>query len=199
MFHDGSNKLEVVRESHTSVRRSSRQDDFVTERVLLGPVTDMLQEEPEKRKSCSILLGRTEQIVSEAEASLQAWNASVEALPVVSPPLNLIDTVDSTLETPMGLQPELHGLAPQDPANTRHHTRQSGRNPPIVDDSMETAKSKPPSLSLEYILEFKRLKTWPSKVQFKHQKLLVNLVNMAHVSSHHDPAFATDMYLDFLD
>ena len=193
IFHDGHKLLEVVGQSHDSVIRSSRRDDFVTERVLLGPVAEMLQEEPMKRKECQRLLGRTDEIVSQAGIDLQtaADKARSGAPQTENSPSN---------SAPIEPQPELLVPALQNPANTRHNIRQKGRTPPILDDSSGIAKKKsPPSLSLEFALDIKNLKTWPIKANFPHERLLVNLNSMHHVSRYRDPGFATNIYLDFLD
>lgn len=174
----------------------------MTARVLLGPVADMLQEQPGKRKECQRLYGRTDGIVAEAESDLQTYvdKAKSGAPQIENPPPNSIDIVNSALETSMGPQSNLLAPASQNPANTPHHIRQYGRTPSILDDSPETAKSNPPpSLPLVVALEIKNLKTWPNKASFPHEKLLINLRNMDHVSRYREPGFATNICLGFLD
>ena len=187
VFHDGQMALNIVGRSHTNVVRSRRRDDFITERVLWGPVAVMLQEKAEDRKEVQRLLGQTDEIVRSAEADLQkdADRVRNEAHPVESAaPKPIISSGVNAI----GNQPEPTLYEPPN-----HIDAQPSKLPgdpsklPQRDPSIAQRK-KVPYLSMADALSRVRSRKRFHKARFLNEELLNDLKDMDHVGDCFDSA-----------
>ena len=182
VFHDGQKVLSIVMESHANVMSSSRKDDFITERVLQGPVADMLKEKPEDRKEVQRLYGQTEEIVRTAKMELENHNSKT----IIKDPL-----LDHAAPKPFG-SGELNSIDGQPEHLIHRSTAQVNAQQPTASvepgdvpqpkPSIISKGGTPPSLPLAEALSCKRNKRWPFRARFRHEEILNDLKDMDHVS-----------------
>ena len=183
VFHNGQHVLNIVERSHMNIASKVRKDDFVTSRVLRGPVSVMLKEKSQDRTEAPRLYGQTDEILREGENELRSFlgksGSNAGSLNASAQP----DLIEPSILASNDQQPERTVYEPTNQASIHQPLRAIGV-PPYVDRlnlSATEAEERPPELSLEHALVFKRQKSWLAKAHFPNSNYLLSLKKLDHV------------------